>query len=332
MRNLVTKTVLVLLVSLGFFACDKEVAVKELPNSFPMKELSLYPEGIVYSSSLEKTFVGSYYKGKIITVDLQGNKSDFVSDTSLVAVVGMAIDSKNNRLLVCNADAGISQRSATATTGVLAEVIAYDLTTGAKIKTINLAGLYAGGNFLNDLVLDNNGNIYVTNSFAPVIYKIDANDNPSVFVTDTIFNVPQGTFGLNGIVYHEDNYLIVGKSFGGILYKIPLNNPTSIHQITLDAPVNSLDGLLLTGNKLMLVSNNFTGAPFDETVYRIETSDGWATGNITGRFTRLDGTYPTTLTEIKDDLFVNFGYFTDLVNPNAAPNDNFKLQKVVFPN
>ena len=214
----------------------------------------------------------------------------------------MAIDQKNNRLLVCNSDAGISLRSDNSTTGQLAEVIAYNLTTGTKLKTINLSGLHQGGHFLNDLIMDDNGNIYITDSFSPVIYKIDANDNPSVLVTNSSFEVPQGAFGLNGIAYHEDDYLIVGKSFGGILYKIPLSNPNDVKEITLSTSVNSLDGLLLSNNTLFLVSNNFTGAPFDEAVYKIETSDNWNSGNITSTFTALDGTYPTTLTEINNGL------------------------------
>ena len=336
MKNLISKTAIVFM-SLLIISCSKDAVQeiepeKELPNTYPLQETSLYPEGIVYSAETEVTYVGSYFKGKIITVDLSGNMSDFVIDESLVAVVGMAVDKENNRLLVCNSDAGISLKSDTSTIGQLAEVIVYDLITGGKLKTIDLSGLFPGGHFLNDLVLDDNGNIYVTDSFSPVIYKIDENDNPSVFVTNPAFEVPQGAFGLNGIVFHNDNYLIVGKSFGGILYKVPLSNPDDVQEITLSTSVNSLDGLLLTDNTLMLVSNNFTGATFDEAVYKIETSDDWTSGDVANTFTALDGTYPTTLTLIKNELYVNFGYFTDLVNPNAEPNDNFKLQKVKFTN
>jgi sugar lactone lactonase YvrE len=329
MKNTVFKAVVVLFISISFMSCDDD-DIFVLPETYPMQELSLYPEGIVYHEGTEKTYVGSYFKGKIITVDLFGNISDFIVDESLVAVVGMAIDEKNNRLLVCNSDAGISLRSGPSTTGQLAEVIAYNLTTGAKMKTIDLSGLYQGGQFLNDLVLDNNGNVYVTNSFSPVIYKIDENDNPSVFVSDTIFNVPPQTFGLNGIVYHQDNYLIVGKSFGGVLFKISIDAPSNIQEITLNTQVNSLDGLLLTDDALILVSNNFTGAPFDEAIYEIETTDAWSTGKVTNTYTSLGGAYPTTLTLIENELFVNYGYFPELIDPNSAPNDNFLLEKVKF--
>lgn len=259
----ISKTVFIVLLSVLIFSCKKEkvqepvkvqemIKVKKLPNAFALKETSLYPEGIVYSETTKKTYVGSYFKGKIVTVDLDGNMSDFVTDETLVAVVGLAVDVKNNRLLVCNSDAGISKRSGQTTTGQLAQVIAYDLTTGKKIKTIDLSKLFPGGHFLNDLVLDAKGNIYVTDSFSPVIYKIDTNDTPSVLLSNDNFKVPQGTFGLNGIVYHEDNYLIVGRSFGGKLYKVALDNSNTVEEIKLNKNVNSLDGLLLT-NKNTLV-------------------------------------------------------------------------------
>jgi sugar lactone lactonase YvrE len=345
-----TKTILIAFIALLIFSCktDKKQETekdqnttktevvktkKELPNTIALKETSLYPEGVVYNETTKKTYVGSYFKGKIVTVDLNGKMSDFVIDESLVAVVGLAVDTKNNRLLVCNSDAGISQRSDKSTTGQLAQVIAYDLTSGEKLKTIDLSKLFPGGHFLNDLVQDASGNTYVTDSFSPVIYKIDANDNASVLVNDKQFEVPQGTFGLNGIVYHPDNYLIVGRAFGGKLYKVALDESKNVQEITLNKSVNSLDGLLLTdANTLVLVSNYFAGPKFEETVYKIETTNNWTSASVTNSFTDLEGTYPTTLTEINNELYVNFGYFTELINPESAPNDSFKLQKVEFSN
>ncbi len=323
----------ILFVSIFIVSCNNDDGATEqvIPDTYPLQETSLYPEGIVYSALTEKTYIGSYFKGKILTLDLDGTMNDFIIDETLVAVVGIAVDEANNRLLVCNSDAGISLKSDPSTIGQLAEVIVYNLTTGEKIKTINLNGLYQGGNFLNDLVQDNSGNFYVTDSFSPVIYKINTNDEPSVFVTHSDFQAPQGAFGLNGIVFHPDNYLIVGKSFGGLLYKVPLSNPTNVQDVTLNTSVNSLDGLLLSDNNtLVLVSNNFTGAPFDEAIYKIETTDNWTSGTITNIVTDLDGRYPTTMTSIKHHLFVTFGYFPELIDPNTVPHDNFKLQKITF--
>lgn len=342
MKNLIFKTLIVVVVSTFIFSCksDKKPAptsketttvVKELPNTILLKEEALHPEGIIYSDANKKTYVSSYFKGKIVTVDLDGNMTDFVSDENLVAVVGMTIDNTKNRLLVCNSNSGLSLKSKKETIGRLAEVIAYDLTTGEKIKMFDLASLHQGGHFLNDITTDGHGNVFVTDSFSPVIYKIDANDNASVFVNNKLFEVPQGAFGLNGIVYHNDGYLITGMF--GKLYKIAIDNPDNIQEITLDKPINSLDGLLLLDdNTLALASNYFMGPKFDEAIYKIETTDNWTSAKVASAFTNLEGVFPTTLTKINNDVYVSYGYFGDLVNPESEPNDNFKLQKIILSN
>lgn len=345
MKNLITKTLIVVVLATLIISCksdkkqepsakeevkvEETTIVKELPNLFPLKELALHPEGIIYSDVTQKTYVSSYFQGKIITVDLDGNMSNFVTDENLVAVVGMTIDKTKNRLLVCNSNSGLSLKSKKETIGRLAEVIAYDLTTGEKLKTFDLAGLYQGGHFLNDITTDDKGNVFVTDSFSPVIYKIDANDNTSVLVNNKQFEVPQGAFGLNGIVYHKDGFLITGMF--GKLYKISLDNPENVQEIALDSSINSLDGLLLLDNNtIALASNYFMGPKFDEAIYKIETTDNWATAKVTHTFKDLAGVFPTTLTKIKNDVYVSYGYFGDLVNPESAPNDSFKLQKVIF--
>jgi sugar lactone lactonase YvrE len=313
-------------------ACSKDdtTPVKEWPETISLNEASLYPEGIVYSNELKKLFVGSYYKGKIVTVDVDGKLEDFVIDPSLISVTGMAIYPSKNWLVVCNSDGGISENSDQATTARVAQVIVYDLSTGAKIRTTDLMGLYQGGHFANDVRLDNSGNSYVTDSFSPLVYKIDASGNASILVNNSSFMPPQGAFGLNGIIYHPDNFLIAGMAYNGKLYKIPLDNPENVTEISVNAPVNSLDGLLLTDNNtLILVSNNFTGAPFDEAVYKLNTTDNWTSATVAGTFTNLAGVYPTTATEIDNKVYVNFAYFPSLA-AGGAPIETFKIQHISF--
>jgi len=300
-----------------------------LPSSIEVNAPKLHPEGITYHDKSKRFFLSSIYEGKIISVNHEGVIKEFAKDESLVSTIGMHVDKKNNRLVVCNSDSGFGVKSTKETTGRLAQVLMYDLSTGDKLQTVDLASLYQGGHFANDLTFDEVGNIYVTDSFSPVIYKIDTKGVPSILLENELFRAPQGSFGLNGIVYH-DNFLIVARADVGKLYKVPLDNPNNIKEIVLDGVVNSVDGLLLQKDKsLILVSNNFSAAPFDEAVYKIQTTDNWNSGSIKAVRKIKGNVFPTTVTEVGDSVFVNYSYLPDLVmkKPDVA---QFKIQRIEF--
>lgn len=68
-------------------------------------------------------------------------------------------------------------------------------------------------------MVDEAGNAYATDSFAGILYKIDAVTGlASVFLTDPrlLGNASSSYFGANGIEYRNRN-LIVGNSVGALL-------------------------------------------------------------------------------------------------------------------
>lgn len=318
---------------IGFFnSCedDDNTAINNLPNTVTINETSLHAEGIVYNPKDGKIYMGSYYKGKIVSVDMAGNIKDFAHAPELVAPTGLAIDEQNNWLVVCNADAGISQKSSASTTTQLAQLVIFDLSTGEKVKTIDLNPNNEPGRFANDLVIDNDGNMYVTESIRPSIYKVDAAGNVSVFATDDRFAPFPQTFGLNGIVLHPDGYLIVGKADEGKLFKIPLNAPDNITEIALDGMVNSIDGLLLKEDgSLYLVSNYFGGPFFNEAVYKISSTDNWTSASITNTMVTTNGITPTTMANVEGTIYVNYANFLALIT-GSDPVPSFLLEKVEF--
>lgn len=131
----------------------------------------MYPEGVAYNPQQKLFYVSSVKTGTIGSVDASGLYKKLYEDSLLKSSYGMKVDVKNNRLLVCIADGNYSKYSTPATYKKMARLISIDVATGTKKWDVNLDRLYAGNHFANDLTLDEKGNIYITDSYSPVIYK-----------------------------------------------------------------------------------------------------------------------------------------------------------------
>lgn len=304
----------------------------QFPNSIPLKSPGLYPEGLVYDKKSEAFFTTSVTQGKIVKVTKDGKLTVFADDKDLISTIGLEIDSQRNRLIVCNSDPGASYKSTEASRGKLAAVVFYNLETGKREKYIDLTTIAPqGGHMANDVTLDEKGTYYITDSFSPIIYKVNSEGKASILINDKRLEAPAGTFGLNGLTYHPDGYLIAAIYNGGKLFKIPINNPSNLKEIELGAkPFPTIDGVLLLDSKTIAIAcNNLGGADFPSAVYEISSDDNWETARTTGSFLTGD-TFPTTLTKAEEDLFVVYAKLHILFGGNNPIAQEFEITKVNF--
>ena len=63
---------------------DNSPQALELPDAITIQESDFYPEGIVYNEDEQVFYTGSIRKGKIITIDLNGNQQVFAEDETLI--------------------------------------------------------------------------------------------------------------------------------------------------------------------------------------------------------------------------------------------------------
>lgn len=239
----------------------------ELPDLIRVERSGLFPEGLEYDSKNKRFLLGSAAEGTIFWVGDDGSHSPFIEDDDLRSSAGIHVDLENDRLLVVNTDPGVY--TGATPEGSTASLAAYDLTTMERLFLTDLTELAAGDQQLaNDVAVDGQGNAYVTDSRAGVIYKVDLFGKASVFAEDERFS--HDVAGLTGVEYHSDGFLFAAVSGDGTLYKVPLDDPTAVTEVKLKKPLAGAHGMVLRpdGN-LVVVTAEFS------TVVALVTGDNW---------------------------------------------------------
>jgi sugar lactone lactonase YvrE len=286
-----------------------------------------YPEGIVFDTVRNVYYVSSARTGTIGSVTLDGEYNVLHADSALKSTYGMKIHPDGKRLFICVGDANYSKFTAQDTRKKMSRLISLDIETGKRLSDLDLAGLIPGNHFPNDLVFDDQQNIYVTDSYAHAIYKITPDGQASVFAKNKVFET-EGV-GLNGIVYHPDGYLLVDNSNTGQIYKVDLNNPQNVQKVAINQYFLGADGLLLSSNDILTVVAN--GG--NNKVYQLKTEDNWKTARLCGTTALADRfTYPSSITTNADGVWVMDAKLNELVDSNSVPTNIFAIQKAEFKN
>jgi sugar lactone lactonase YvrE len=284
----------------------------------------VYPEGVAFDPHTKLFYVSSATTGTIGTVDETGKYTVFYKDKTLRSSFGMKIDAERNRLWVCTGD-DYSRHSNQATSRKKATLIVLDLGSGKKMATIDLSTLYHGNHFTNDLAFDEGGNLFITDSYSPVIYKIDAKYRASIFAQSDMFR--SRDVGLNGIVYHPDGFLLVVNNSAGSILKVNFKDPDHPAKVEIKEFFPGADGLLLDKeNNLILVQNKGVNK-----IFQIGSTDRWKTAEIIASTSVADGFQnPTTATANAADIFVLNSKMDELSDSTKNPSKAYSIQQAVF--
>lgn len=306
------------ILSLLMFACGKSAA----PDVVAFKQAALYPEGVEYDPVSKHFLVTSLREGSVGKVSDDGSYQPFIQNDNMVSAIGLRIDHAGDRVLVCNSDPGASKHTKKETQGKLAGLGVYKLSSGELIKYIDLGKLASasGGHFCNDIALDKAGNAYVSDSFSPIIYKVDTDYKASIFFHNPRF-IGEG-FNLNGLVV-KDDYLLVAKYNEGILFKLPLQAPENFSQVKIATTMPGADGLLWAPDgSLMVIANMNTNK-----VFTLNSSDDWATAKIVN--SKDTGEVFATTGVVRDgSTYVLHAMLHVLFNPETKTHiETFEIRK-----
>ena len=284
------------------------------PDQIVIDHHNLFPEGIEYDVVGERFLVSSMSEGTIYQVTEDGTATAFIEDDELTSTVGIEIDHVNNRLLVANGDTAFPPNTAM--------LGAYDLETGEHLFFVDLSEVYSSDAHLsNDVAVDSDGIAYVTDTFAPVIYRVDMNGDVSVFLED------ESLAWLNGIVAHPDGYLIIGSAVGQ-LYKIPLDvdEPTPL-------PIELGDGIEfdITDGIVLHPDGDLIMVTFpDSIIYRLSTDDDWASADLVSTSTGHTDGWGTTIAVRGESVYVLYSHLNYMMDEPTRVRDSFEIVRVEF--
>jgi sugar lactone lactonase YvrE len=203
------------------------------------------PEGVAFDKQSKAFFVSITADGAIYRGTLDSDTvSPFIAGAAGRSAVGLEV--QRGKLYVAGGETGT--------------ITVYDLATGQPV-----AGFETGsGGFLNDLVVTGRGDVFVTDSFRPILWHVTAEQVRAGSGTPQALDVSAipyeaGEFNVNGIVNRGDRRLVVVDSNSGKLFRIDLGgHGSSIRAIDEieGATVPGGDGLLLDRGRLVVVQGD----------------------------------------------------------------------------
>lgn len=307
-----------------------EVMSPSTPDVISFNRPSLYPEGVDWDAANKRFMVTSVHQGLVGTVTDDGTYTLFAQDPRMVSAIGIRIDAGRDRVLVCNSDPGASKFSSPATTGKLAALVVFQLSTGKLIEYIDLVKGLEGTHFCNDIVIAKDGTVYISDSFSTMIHKVTPDYKPSVFLDSEKF---AGVgFNLNGLVI-KDNYLLVDKFNDGTLFKVPLDNPESFTQVKIKEKFNGADGLLWApdGTLVMIANDSEHGGSIPaiktDKVVKLTSNDNWVSAEVVSTADTGD-VFATTGVVREGEIYVIDAMLHVLFNPKTEKHiETFEIRK-----
>ena len=305
------KKLVALLCLLSLAVVAGVAGARPLPSSYVLPGAAVFPEGVDYWPAKGVFFVSSTGDGSVLRGEIANPTATpaFVAPTGVqFSAIGVAVDTKNELLYIAG--------------GFAASVRVADANTGAVERTFTVA---TPGSFLNDLAVARGGDVFVTDSFNPILWRIPAGApsgaaEPWLNYTGTPFQWVQGQFNANGIVETDNGrYLIVSNLFTQELYRID-KRTKQVTLVHLHGQKVAGDGLELHGKTLYAVEP--TG------VAKIRLDAGFASGTVVSRTSDPSFDSPTTAALARGRLLVVNSQFGRLGGTPVLP---FRLSSIPAP-
>jgi sugar lactone lactonase YvrE len=275
------------------------------------------PEGVAFDAKTGRFFATGLMNGAVTQIDARTGEERpfFTPQGQPQQLTGAKVDEANRRLWVCYSEIQ----------HMVGGVVVFDVDTGARVTSIQLAQ----GGICNDVALAGDGVAYVTDSFQPVIYRVNlATGEAGEFARDRQMAGPPGQFGLNGVaVTPDDDFVIAGftspsklfvmKRGGGEVREISLHGDPFAPE--RDPHFLGADGLIFICDTLYVIHD---GGVQEITFH----GHGYGAGRVKNRVVREPGL--STATVAAGQLYVIKSEVVRTVHMQQPPRLPFKIYRV----
>lgn len=290
-----------------------------LQEQYPLESPTSLPEGVAYDEESHTFFATAINGGQITRVTPFGDEVVFhADDEPNRSFSGAHVDSDRRRLWVCVVDVKTNPFP-------VSQVFGFHIDTRKRTHAISLPS----PSFCNDLVTDDEGVVYATDSATPQVFRIDPKQTqPTVFATLPVAP-PSGGIGLNGIdVSPDGERLLVVSTFPAKLFSVPLAQPSEVDEVVMSGDPFSMpgnprfpgpDGLEFVGEQLYVA--------YDGGVQRLTFADeDWTQAHVATTSTVPTGL--TSLTEAGGELYAVDSEVFRVLYLGQAPELPFAVVRV----
>jgi sugar lactone lactonase YvrE len=201
------------------------------------------PEGITWDEAGRTFFVGAYNDGTIYRGELDDpTVRPFIEGSPGRSAVGLKVAA--GRLYVAG--------------GIYGDLRVYDVATKALVGTFPTGD----GGFLNDLVVIDTGDVWVTDSVRPTLWHVSpaqieaGNGDPTPLPMAPEIEYKSDT-NLNGIAALDAHRLLAVRSLDGKIFRVDLDPQAAQGRTITPVPgpdIPGADGLRIDGSRLVVVS------------------------------------------------------------------------------
>ncbi|GAB4239012.1 MAG: hypothetical protein Kow00121_65790 [Elainellaceae cyanobacterium] len=226
-------------------ASVRELEPIELPSGFQ------YPNGIARAED-GTLYVGSVLSGRILRIQPNGSvETLFQGSDDIFAVTSLRLDEPRGILWGASPDVLGTPQTNGETSFRAHRIFAIDSRSGDVLQVI----MIPDGGFGNDLALNPEGGVYVTDTVRPRIHYLPPGTTQlQIWAEDERFRTQQ-RFGLSGIAHRADGVLFVTLYFDSRLFKLTPNSigsPT-VEEIELPRRIDGSDAIQLTDDGSLIM-------------------------------------------------------------------------------